>query len=421
MKAVIGKGCAGGAVAAPPSKSYTIRALFAAALAEGRSVIRNPLAADDSEAAADVLTRLGAGIERGANTWTVAGGNLEPPHQKLDCRQSAATLRFLAPVCAALEGVSRITFAPGLARRPMAPLFEAFSQLGVASELAGNYFTVHGTGGRFKSNAVSLPGNVSSQFVSGLLLAAPLAEAGLEIRLTSPAESKDYLCMTLDCLRCFGIEVTPGAELTGFRVSRQQYRPAEYTVEGDWSSASYFLGLGALAGRVNVSGLSEASLQADRFILRCLRRMGAAISTDCETITVSRARLKAIDVDLNEAIDLLPTVACLAAAAEGTSVITGLGRARLKESDRISAVTENLKRTGIAVVEGTDCMTITGGLPHGAVVDSCDDHRVAMAFAMLGAACGDMVILGAECVNKTYPGFWEDFRKAGGKVDLQIK
>ena len=418
MKAIIGKGVTGGAIAAPPSKSYPIRALFAAALAEGRSRIVNPLIADDTEAASEVLMHLGAAIERKAGFWLVTGGHLKPPHQKLDCRQSAATLRFLAPVCATLEGISRITFSPGLARRPLTPLFDVFQQLGVASELADNYLTIHGSGGRFKSNAVSLAGNISSQFVSGLLLAAPQTAGGLTIRLTTPAESRDYLRMTVDCLGRFGIDIEASGDLTEFRIAHQKYRPANYTVEGDWSSASYFLGLGALAGAVTVAGLVADSFQADRFMLNCLRRMDANIMIDGDRITVAASRLQAIDVDLNEAIDLLPTIACLAAVAESDSIIAGLARARLKESDRVKAVAGNLKRMGIGVIEESDRLIVTGGKPHGAVIDSFDDHRIAMAFAMLGATCGDTVILGAECVNKTYPGFWEDFKKVGGKVNI---
>jgi 3-phosphoshikimate 1-carboxyvinyltransferase len=418
MKAIIGKGASGGTIAAPPSKSYTIRSLFAAALADGQSRIRNPLIADDTEAAAEVLWQLGARIERRSGEWTIAGGHLAPPHQKLNCRQSAATLRFLAPVCATLEGISCIMFAPGLARRPMPPLFDIFQQLGVASELAGNYLNIYGSGGRFSSRAVSLLGNVSSQFVSGLLQAAPLAAEGLTIRLTTPAESKDYLRMTIECLHQFGIEVEASNDLTEFHVGHQVYRSAGYTVEADWSSASYFLGLGAVAGEMTVTGLNPASFQADRFMLNCLSRMGAKVKIEGLSMTVSPSPLKAADIDLNEAIDLLPTIACLVALAEGQSVLTGLGRARLKESDRVKAVAENLKRLGIDVVEESDKLTISGGRPHGAVIDSFNDHRIAMAFAMLGAVCGDTVILGAECVNKTYPGFWEDFKKTGGKVIL---
>jgi 3-phosphoshikimate 1-carboxyvinyltransferase len=418
MKATIGKGADGGTVAAPPSKSYTIRALFAAALADGDSLIHNPLISDDTEAAAEVLSQLGAKIERHPECWIISGGHLKPPNQKLNCRQSAATLRFLAPVCAALEGTSRITFAPGLARRPMAPLFDIFIQLGVSSELADNHLHICGTGGRFKSNTVTLPGNVSSQFISGLLLATPLVSGGLTIKLSTPAESKDYLRMTIDCLRKFRVIVEANETLTEFKVESQIYKSADYTVEGDWSSASYFLGLGAIVGAVTVTGLNPDSFQADRFVLNCLRRMDAKLTIEQNSVTVTPSRLSHLNADLNEAIDLLPTVACLAAAAEDKSILTGLGRARLKESDRMKSVAENLKRMGIEVIEESGRLTITGGHPHGAVIDSFDDHRIAMAFAMLAPTCGDTMILGAECVNKTYPGFWEDFDKVGGKVIL---
>ena len=418
MKASIGKGASGGIIAAPPSKSYTIRALFAAALAGGESRIHNPLVSEDTEAAAEVLSQLGAEVQRNSDSWTISGGHLKPPVDKMNCRQSAATLRFLAPVCAALRGISRITFAPGLARRPMIPLFKAFSQLGVSYEFTGNCLNIYGSGGRFKADTVSIPGNVSSQFVSGLLFAAPLVEGGLIIRLTTPAESRDYLRMTIDCLRTFGVIFEANETLTEFKVEHQAYKPAEYTIEGDWSSASYFLGLGAISSAVTVTGLNPDSFQADRFVLNCMRRMDAKLTIDRDTITVIPSRLQPLDVDLNEAIDLLPTVACLAAVAEGQSIITGLGRARLKESDRVKSVAENLTRMGISAGEQSDRLVISGGIPHGALIDSFDDHRIAMAFAMLGATCGDTVINSAECVNKTYPGFWDDFKKIGGKVTL---
>jgi len=418
MKATIGKGAAGGTAAAPPSKSYTIRALFAAALAEGESCIHDPLISDDTEAAAGVLSQLGTKIERHSDYWAVSGGHLNPPLQRLNCRQSAATLRFLAPVSATLEGTSLITFAPGLARRPMTPLFDIFSQLGVSSELTDNYLNIHGTGGKLNANDISLPGNISSQFISGLLLAAPSISGGLTIRLSTRAESRDYLLMTIDCLRKFGIEVESNNTFTEFKVKRQIYKPADYTVEGDWSSASYFLGLGAISSPMTVNGLNPDSFQGDRFMLNCLRRMDAELTVKEDRVTVSPSHLKSLDADLNEAIDLLPTVACLAAVAEGQSTLTGLSRARLKESDRVKATAENLSRMGIRVEEAHDSLVIIGGNPHGAMIDSFDDHRIVMAFAMLAAVCGDTVVNGAECVDKTYPGFWADFKKAGGKVIL---
>ncbi|XUX00600.1 MAG: 3-phosphoshikimate 1-carboxyvinyltransferase [Dehalogenimonas sp.] len=418
MKATIAKGASGGIVAAPASKSYTIRALFAAALAEGDSRISNPLISDDTEAAAEVLAQLGTEIERNSGHWSISGGLLKPPHQKLNCRQSAATLRFLAPVCAVLEGTSHITFAPGLARRPMSPLLDVFSQMGVPSELTDNYLNISGTGGRLKTNAVTLPGNISSQFISGLLFAAPLVNGGLNINLITPAESKDYLKMTLSCLSHFGIGVEANQELSEFRVAQQSYTSADYNIEGDWSGASYFLGLGAIAGKVTVTGLNENSFQADKFVLNCLRRMDAQVNVEKDALIVSPSPLQPLQAYLNEAIDLFPTVACLAAVAGGRSSLIGIERAHLKESDRVAVVAKNLKRMGVEIIEEHDRLTIGGGNPLGAVIDSFGDHRIAMAFAMLATVCGDTVITGADCVNKTYPGFWEDFKKAGGKVTL---
>ena len=419
MKAAIDNSQPQGAVTAPASKSYTIRSLFCAALSAGTSRIRNPLVADDTEAAVSVLEGLGAEVDRSGPEWTVSGGDLAAPRRKLDCRQSAATLRFLTPVCAMLPGVSHVVFDPALGRRPKKPLLDILSQLGVSSELSGTHLNIYGRGGQPASAEITLPGDISSQFISGLLLAAPLARDGLRLRLDSPAESREYIRMTIECLSRFGIAVEAGADLTEFTVKPQAYQPADYTVEGDWSSASYFLGLGALAGRITVSGLIKDSFQADRFMLNCLRSLGADVGTAGDgSLTVSRSPLNWIEADLNEAIDLLPTVACLCAAAEGRSVLSGLGRARLKESDRVAAVAENLLRMNVPVIEETDRLIIEGGHMRGAVVDAFGDHRIAMAFAMLASVCGDTVIEGAECVGKTYPGFWEDYRQAGGKVDL---
>ena len=416
MRARIDKSHISGVLTAPPSKSYTIRALFAAALANGVSHISNPLISDDTEAAAEVLSQLGARIKRQPGNWIVSGGQLKSSSRPLHCRQSAATLRFLVPLCAVIEGESHITFAPGLARRPITPLLNALAQSGIETELTDTGLKIRG--GRFRTSQVSLPGNVSSQFISGLLLAAPLSPEGLVITLTTPAESKDYLRMTVDCQRQFGISVESNAGFTQFNTRHQAYQPADFAVEGDWSSASYFLGLGAISGPMTAVGLQPNSFQADRFMLNCLRRMGALVDITGSSVTLKPAALRAAEIDLNEAIDLLPTVACLAAVAEGKSVLTGLERARLKESDRVSVVAENLKSMGIEIIEESNRMTITGGKAHGAVIDSHNDHRIAMAFAMLAVTCGDTVIEAAECVEKTYPCFWQDFAGVGGKVSL---
>ena len=263
-----------------------------------------------------------------------------------------------------------------------------------------------------------MAGDISSQFISALLLVAPLAKEGATIRLTTPLASKPYIEMTLDTMNHFGVSVETSVDLRRFAISQQAYRPADYQVEGDWSSASYFLALGAAAGQISVSNLNRDSLQGDKIVLNLLEEMGARVDSNDDAVTVSRSGLTAITADLADSIDLLPTVAVLAALAEGRSVLNGVSRARLKESNRVAAVTEGLGRMGIGVTEAEDRLTIDGGRPRGAIIDSHDDHRIAMAFAILGAAIGGTTIEGAECVAKTYPGFWQNLKKVGGRLEI---
>jgi 3-phosphoshikimate 1-carboxyvinyltransferase len=224
--------------------------------------------------------------------------------------------------------------------------------------------------------------------------------------------------MTIECLEKFGIKVKYSTAVDEFEVGRQEYRPTRYEVQGDWSSASYFLALGAMAGGVQVTNLSSRSLQGDKMLVDLLRRMGAMVEIGRDSVAVRKSRLKAIRADLTDCIDLLPTVAALAAVADGETELTGIERARLKESDRVAAVREGLGRIGIRVVDAKNKLTITGGKPKGAVIDSKNDHRIAMAFSILGVLVGNTIIEGAECVNKTFPEFWAILKGIGGKVRL---
>lgn len=266
-----------------------------------------------------------------------------------------------------------------------------------------------------------MPGDVSSQYVSALLFIAPLAEKGMDIKLTTPPESKPYILMTLDCLQKFGVTVSFSEALDEFQVEPQAYGATRYEVEGDWSSASYFLALGATSGEISVTNLNPQSLQGDKIVLDLLKEMGAKIETTGDSVTVKRSRLKAIKADLSDCIDLLPTMAVLAAVAEGTSEFVGIERARIKESDRVAAVSEGLARMGIKASATKEKLTIAGGRPQGAVIDSKNDHRIAMAFSVLGALAGDTVIENAECVTKTYPAFWQELKRIGAEVKLDGK
>jgi 3-phosphoshikimate 1-carboxyvinyltransferase len=251
-----------------------------------------------------------------------------------------------------------------------------------------------------------------------MLLISPLADGGVKIRLTMPLESQPFVLMTVECLKMFGIIVNCSRDLREFEASKQTYQPAKYIVEGDWSSASYPLALGALSGEVEVENLNLESLQGDKVILDFLKDMGASVTTSQNSVTVRKSPLRAIRANLVDCIDLLPTVAVLAAAAEGTSEFTGIERARLKESNRASAVTEGLEGMGIKVTEESNRLVITGSPARDSVIDSRGDHRIAMAFSLLGSVVGGTMIDDAGCVSKTYPEFWDILKKLGGEVKI---
>jgi 3-phosphoshikimate 1-carboxyvinyltransferase len=418
MRITIRKSEVGGRVVVPASKSQTIRALMCAALARGESEIISPLESEDTGAAVGALAKISVTVRKGDGRWKVLGGDFGAPTGDIYCGESATTLRFLTAICALIPGRHRLTGGPSLSRRPVRPLVDALMRLGLEGSTAKT-----GTppvvieGGTFNGNATELPGDISSQFISALLLIAPFTKREMNISLTTPMKSRPYVLMTLGCLKQFGIEVQSGPD--GFVVRRQRYIPATIKIEGDWSSASYFLALGAAAGDVTVENLSTASLQGDRVILDFLRSMGADITVTGDAVNVVRKGLRAIDADLSDCIDLLPTMAVLAGLASGTSRFTGVARARLKESDRLMAVRSGLQKLGVAVVEDRDRLDITGlKTPKPAVIDSFGDHRVAMAFAVLGAAVGGVTIEGAECVAKTFPAFWETMKKAGVEMEF---
>lgn len=407
-----------GSARAPSSKSYSIRALMCAAMAQGWTEIVNPLRADDTEAALAVLRGLGIRVRDLPDRWWVFGNCLQKPGGELPCGDSAATLRFATALASVVPGTSRLVARPGLAKRPIEPLLQALRQAGVVCwwDEASSSVVVHG--GSLQGGKVTIPGDVSSQFVSALLLVGPLAAQGLELQLSSAVESRPFVFMTLDTLNRFGIHVEHTLDLDDFCVAPQRYRAVTFNIEGDWSTASHLLCLGALCGQLKVENLSPASLQGDRAMLNILHRMGANISSNGDSVTVSLSPLRSVTADLSDCIDLLPSVAALAAVAQGVSEFFGIGRARLKESNRVHAVREGLQSMGIETWEECDALKIAGSVPRPAVIDSHDDHRIAMAFAALGLRAGHTSIQGADCVSKTFPEFWDMVKNFGGKVTL---
>ena len=418
MKALISRSNIKGKVTVPPSKSYTIRGLVCAALSRGESEIINPLGSGDTEACQDVLGEVGVSVSQHKNSWKVIGGDFHQSEKDLFCRESAATLRFMTAICSLIPGQSCLTSAPSLSRRPVEPLIRALKQLGVDCRYQEKEACIIVNGSKLKGGATELPGNISSQFVSALLFISPFAEKGMSIRLTTPLESQSFVLMTLECLKQFGIKVKSSENLREYEISKQAYIPTKYRVEGDWSSASYLLTLGALCGEVEVKNLNPDSLQGDKVILEFLKEMGALVNIGKNSVTVKRSGLKAIQADLTDCIDLLPTMAVLAAVAEGISEFTGIERARLKESDRPSVVKEGLQRMGIKIVEEKNRLVVVGGPMVNTAIDSRGDHRIAMAFSLLGFYSDGVTINNAECVSKTYPVFWDIMKRIGGEVKI---
>jgi len=268
--------------------------------------------------------------------------------------------------------------------------------------------------GKMRGGNVAIPGNISSQFVSALLLVAPLADRAVSLKLTTPLESKPYVSMTMDAQRRFGVEVQASRDMREFQVRKQTYHPTEFTVEGDWSSATYMLAAGALAGKVTVLGLNPKSLQADSAIIGILKRMGGDVDLKGNAISVRSSSLNSLEFDMSDCPDLFPLVSALCAAADGTSVLSDIRRLQYKESDRVMAMVEGLGKMGVKATRGEDSVTIVGTNPRGGLIDPKRDHRIAMAFSIVGlVAEGKTVIQDSECVSKSYPGFWDDLEALG--------
>jgi 3-phosphoshikimate 1-carboxyvinyltransferase len=417
MNCIIEASKPGGTVAVPPSKSYTIRALFSSALSHGTSKILNPLCSDDTRATIDVLNSLGASIQDTDDGLLVTGGSLAPSQQPLNCRDSAATLRFAAALCATLPGVSALERGASLALRPIIPLLDVLKKMGADYLCDNNQISMRGRS--LRGGLYTIEGDLSSQFISALLLIAPLLKEETAYQLSSMPRSRPYIEMTIETMSNHSVCVDVSQDYSLFKIAPQAYLPASVTIEGDWSSASYLLALGALFGEVTVKGLKLSSLQGDKAIINILENMGASVLIDVDSITVKKSRLIATRFDISQCIDLLPTVAILAATAEGATHLSGIARARLKESNRVEAVCDGLNRIGIRTEEQQDMLIIHGGQPHGGIINSFGDHRIAMAFGILALKTGGTVITGAECVHKTFPSFWDTLKMLGGKISLE--
>ena len=384
MNVTITPGLLRGAITPPPSKSQAHRLLIAAALADGESRIEHLADSQDIQATRRCMAAPGEALP------------------VLDCGESGSTLRFLIPVALALRGGGRFTGRGRLMERPQKPYFDLFDEKGIAYRQEDGVLTVQG---RLTPGTFALPGDVSSQFVTGLLYALPLLEGDSRITLTTPLESRGYVDMTLEALERFGIR----AECPDGRTLRvpggQTYRPCRAAVESDYSQAAFYYAANGLGGQVEILGLNPRSAQGDRCI----------VPYHMQLCGPGEAEL-----DVSQCPDLVPPLAAHAALRQGITRIVNAARLRIKESDRLTAVTQVLTALGADVVEGADRLTITGqpeGLAGGVTVDSHNDHRIAMMAAIAATRCAAPVtIIGAECVAKSYPDFWEDYERLGGQI-----
>lgn len=420
MRLVVRQSQVSGTVQASPSKSYSHRAMIFAMLADGRSALRNVLLSGDTLATLRAIQMFGAAAEAKGDGVTVDGGKLVCPDDVVDTDNSGTTIRIMAGVASLLPCTTVLTGDASVRRRPMGPLIEALTEMGVRCESTrGNGMAPLVVRGPNRGRECHIKGDVSSQFISSLLISSPLKEAGTDIVLTSPLKSRPYVEITMGMMRAFGAEVS--MERSAFKVpGGQRYLPQRYKVPGDYSSASFPLVAGALTGGVSVAGLDPEDRQGDKAILDILERCGAEVKRGSSGVKVLPGPLKGIAIDLSDAPDLFPIAAVLASQAKGTTEIANAETVRLKESDRIRSTLGFLKAMGANVQERPDGCLIKGpSRLKGAAVESLDDHRILMAAAVAGlVAEGETIIDHGDCYRVSYPAFVDDMVELGADMEM---
>ncbi len=427
MDADISQSTVSGEIQAPPSKSYTHRAILAAGYGDG-ATITDPLVSADTGATMQAVEAFGGSVDydEEAGELDVDGFNGTPdvPDDVIDCANSGTTMRLVSVTAGLADGLTVLTGDDSLRSRPQGPLLRAVDQLGGRAESTrDNGQAPLVVGGPLVGGTVAIAGDVSSQFITALLMAGATTDAGVDISLQTELKSAPYVDITLEVMDDFGVNARQTQR--GFSVAgRQFYEPSggEYKVPGDFSSISYLLAAGALAGDESVTVTSAyPSAQGDQAIVDILESMGADIEWNREAgeITVSQSALDGIEVSVEDTPDLLPTIAVLGAAADGTTTMTDAEHVRYKETDRVSAMAEALTAMGASVEEEENRLTIHGGEStlSGATVDGRDDHRIIMSLAVAGlVADGTTTIRGAEHVDVSFPNFFESLSLLGAEL-----
>ncbi len=419
MKLIIQKSDIDGSITAPPSKSYTHRALTMAGLSK-KTEINNPLLSEDTKATIRAIEAFGAGVEAGNNTLIIRGfeGTPEVPDNVIDVANSGTTLRFMTAIASLAKGATVLTGDDSIRTRPNTPLLNALNDLGAeAFSTRNNGMAPIVVRGRIRGGKVYIDGSISSQFISALLIACPLADIPTSILIKGTLKSRPYVDITLSMLKSAGIKITTEKGSSFTIPSNQDYNAKSFNIHGDFSSASYIIALGALCGDVVIKDLYPSE-QGDSAIIDILAKMGADISWNQRKgeVKVSKSRLKGIRIDAGKTPDLVPILAVLGAVAEGVTIIENAGHVRFKETDRLHAITVELRKMGVDIREEKERLIIRGGEIKGAEVHGWNDHRIVMALTVAGVVAGRTSIDTVEAVEVSYPNFFNDLKKLGGIV-----
>lgn len=413
-----------GKINIPPSKSMSHRAIIAAGLSEGESLIENIILSEDILASIEAMKSFGVEVdisdldEDGICHLRIRGRKeLSLVNDEIDCNESGSTLRFLVPFAGLIGGKVTYVGRGKLVERPLDTYYEIFQEQGIFFENKDGQLPLT-IKGKLKPGSFKIRGDISSQFITGLLFVLPLLKGDSKIIITTDLESRGYVDLTIDMLKRFSIEIENNKYKEFYIKGNQSYKATDYRVEGDFSQAAFFIVAGILGEEMECRDLNIESLQADKIILDIVKRMGADLSLDNDIVRVRKSLTKGITIDVSQCPDLVPILAVLGALSQGTTRIVNAERLRIKESDRLKAISTELSKLGADVKEVGDGLVIRGkeGL-QGGTVNSWNDHRIAMALSIASTKCSQGVIIeNSRAVEKSYPNFWKDFEKIGGII-----
>lgn len=411
-----------GEVKIPPSKSMAHRAIICASLSGGISTISNIDYSDDIIATITGMEKFGAKIIKNKNELTIFGifrdGAKRDIQRIVECNESGSTLRFLVPISLLFNGETRFTGKGNLGKRPLNTYFEIFKKQGIEYSNQESILDLL-VKGNLKSDEFHLTGNVSSQFITGLLFTLPLLKEDSKLIITTPLESKGYIDLTIDCMKEFGVIIENNNYQEFIIKGNQKYEAKNYKVEGDYSQAAFYLCANALGNKVELADLNKNSLQGDKEIIDILSRMGVKFEFDKILKSEKLGELKATVIDATQCPDIIPVVSLVASLSKGRTEIINAKRLRIKECDRLHAVYTELTKLGAKIVEKEDSLIIDGvkELAGGVEVWSYKDHRIAMTLAIAGTICKEPIIINDyDCVAKSYPNFFEDYKMLGGNI-----